>query len=354
LQYPVAATRPVLFEIVARYDCARASPLGDGPELRMTIDERAIALGADDHAVQFYDHDCTLTATVGDFLARALASDGVALMVTTGPHRRACEAELEKIGIDLPAAIADGTLVSLDATDTLSQFFVDGRIDRSAFQRLVAPAVHDAVRTGRPVHAYGDMVATLWEADEVLAAIELEEMWDDLRTENQFSLLCGYHTASVSDPAHADALERICELHTVVMRGRGNEREPAGSRVVEFSRWFSAEPDAPRAARRFVANALQRSGHADTVLEDAQLVISELATNAVVHARSPFSVYARSDDSLVHLAVRDESPLAPVVRSVSDSATSGRGLHVVAALTRDWGFDATTAGKAVWAELDGR
>jgi anti-sigma regulatory factor (Ser/Thr protein kinase) len=87
------------------------------------------------------------------------------------------------------------------------------------------------------------------------------------------------------------------------------------------------------------------------MVDDAQLLVSELATNAVLHARSAFSVVARAEESGIRVSVRDASPVTPKLRDLSATAPSGRGLHLVAALSADWGVEVTADGKTVWAEL---
>jgi anti-sigma regulatory factor (Ser/Thr protein kinase) len=88
------------------------------------------------------------------------------------------------------------------------------------------------------------------------------------------------------------------------------------------------------------------------LVEDIRLVVSELATNAMVHARTPFTVTLSAGDDTVMLAVQDGSTTVPamVVPQVTD--TRGRGLLLVEQLSREWG--ASTAGygcKLVWASL---
>ena len=78
-----------------------------------------------------------------------------------------------------------------------------------------------AAATGRPVRAYGEMVALLWEHGDVLAAIELEELWNDLGRELDFSLLCAYRSASVQGDEHAQALEQVRLLHSSELPGPG-------------------------------------------------------------------------------------------------------------------------------------
>ncbi len=97
--------------------------------------------------------------------------------------------------------------------------------------------------------------------------------------------------------------------------------------------------------------ALRDWGYNEAVLADAELVCSELATNAVVHARTPFSVVARRKRSGVRISVHDGSPVTPALRDNGPTAFSGRGLRLVALLARRWGVESTGAGKTVWADL---
>jgi anti-sigma regulatory factor (Ser/Thr protein kinase) len=117
------------------------------------------------------------------------------------------------------------------------------------------------------------------------------------------------------------------------------------------SREFQPEDDAPRAARRFLDEALHGLGHDGTLVDAARQVISELVTNAVRHGRSRLMVSIHAEASSVRLAVHDQSPAQPTARHAAPDAVSGRGLQIVAALSRNWGVDTTTGGKTVWAEI---
>jgi anti-sigma regulatory factor (Ser/Thr protein kinase) len=114
---------------------------------------------------------------------------------------------------------------------------------------------------------------------------------------------------------------------------------------------FAADLQAPRSARHFVADVLERWGHSARLLDDAALVVTELATNAVIHAHSPFSVDIRPYAGSVRLSVRDNSPVAPSLREEEGLTASGRGLRIVRALSSQWGVEAAGDGKTVWAEL---
>lgn len=85
----------------------------------------------------------------------------------------------------------------------------------------------------------------------------------------------------------------------------------------------------------------------------AALLVSELAANVALHARTAFTVTLEvlPGGAGVRLGVTDGSPRVPRQRHFGDDATTGRGMHLVAELSRDWGVERSAAGKTVWVEL---
>jgi hypothetical protein len=80
-------------------------------------------------------------------------------------------------------------------------------------------------------------------------------------------------------------------------------------------------------------------------------MISELVTNAILHGGEGAILTILVDDLRIRAEVRDASPAMPVVRSYSETATTGRGMVIVDALAADWGTYAVDGGKVVWFEL---
>ncbi|MGH8969284.1 MAG: ATP-binding protein [Actinomycetes bacterium] len=103
-------------------------------------------------------------------------------------------------------------------------------------------------------------------------------------------------------------------------------------------------------ARRFVADMLALWGRSDLDWA-ATTVISELATNAVLHARTPFMVTMRLDADVLRLEVADGSAASPRRRHHGTEASTGRGMRLVDRLARAHGVHPTCTGKAVWCEL---
>jgi anti-sigma regulatory factor (Ser/Thr protein kinase) len=320
----------------------------------MTIDLRDVELENGDHVVQFYEREVDLFEVVGQHLARAARALETSIVIASETHRQAFETELELAGIELIEARRAGRLVMLDAASTMTQFMVDGQVDRNAFRSVLESILDEAFEVGRSVHVYGEMVALLWDAGDVLAAIELESLWNELAEDRQFSLLCGYPSASVTGPEHAEALQQICHLHSSVVETTPCTDAPNSHlEPNEKTADFAAEPGAPGAARRFVRDHLRQWGYADEdLVDEVALAVSELATNAVVHAGTPFSVGIRAVPAqLVRLSVRDDGPIMPAIGSSSPAAQAESGLSLVAELASCWGVESTSDGKVVWAEF---
>jgi anti-sigma regulatory factor (Ser/Thr protein kinase) len=106
-------------------------------------------------------------------------------------------------------------------------------------------------------------------------------------------------------------------------------------------------------ARSFVADTLAGWGRAD-LIDAAALVVTELATNAVRHTPSDFSVsLLRRTDDAVRVAVGDSDPVPPRMRLGGINEPNGRGLLLVDGMTACWGYDVVGDGKVVWAEMRG-
>ncbi|MGH9076115.1 MAG: ATP-binding protein [Acidimicrobiales bacterium] len=116
---------------------------------------------------------------------------------------------------------------------------------------------------------------------------------------------------------------------------------------------FPAEPAGVGDARRFVRAALGDWG-ADEWEWAASQLVTELATNAVIHARSPFRVEVALSTTGLRICVTDGSARQPLLRAHGVRATTGRGLTLVDSLSESWGFTVEGAGKQVWVQLGAR
>jgi anti-sigma regulatory factor (Ser/Thr protein kinase) len=83
----------------------------------------------------------------------------------------------------------------------------------------------------------------------------------------------------------------------------------------------------------------------------AELLTSELVTNAVLHARSKLTLDVRLRRDILRIAVTDTGEAMPTPTIPAAGNEGGRGLHLLAALARDWGVQPRAQGKTVWFEL---
>ena len=96
---------------------------------------------------------------------------------------------------------------------------------------------------------------------------------------------------------------------------------------------------------------LSLAGREDLV-DTAELLVSEVVTNALVHAGTPIDVTARVDESGLRVEVGDGSSQLPIMRHNATLAGTGRGLRMLQLLVQRWGAQSRTDGKTVWFELE--
>ncbi len=115
-----------------------------------------------------------------------------------------------------------------------------------------------------------------------------------------------------------------------------------------FTIELPADAATPRLARRAVSDRL--GGHQRC--DDLLLCVSEVVTNAVLHARTPSTMTVRIDRELVRVEVADLDPTLPTRRDHDVHAPTGRGLRLLEELASAWGAHVAAHGKVVWFELD--
>jgi hypothetical protein len=169
------------------------------------------------HAVQFYGNEQSLFTTVAGFLGEGLISGQPAIVIATESHRIAIVEHLCGRLIDCESARRSGSLLLLDAEDTLGQFMVGDAPDPDLFEQNVGRLIQQMVDgRGRPlIRAYGEMVDVLWKQGRPEAAIKLEILWNKLAMKFRFALLCGYAMGNFYKQARH--LDEVCAQHTQII-----------------------------------------------------------------------------------------------------------------------------------------
>ncbi len=311
-----------------------------------------------DHSVLFYDDAPDAVARLTAYVVDGLRDDQAVLTVLRPSHAVGLLDALRLVGTDPDDALAEGRLSMLDAAATLESFMVDGVPDRQRFADSVGALLRRLAATGRAVRAAGEMVAILWAEGNVTGALALETAWNELAETIYFELVCPY-PATVLAASPLDSIGPLCALHSEVVAPKGyasgvDSLWPATTGV------FVPAPEAVGATRRLVSEAMTEWSSVrgdlpdDRLVADACLVASEIAANAVTHARSAFEVTVSCSHSGVRVSVSDVGPGTAEEHRGGLLALSGRGLAIVAGLADRWGCDVLPGGKVVWAELVAR
>jgi DNA-binding NarL/FixJ family response regulator len=123
--------------------------------------------------------------------------------------------------------------------------------------------------------------------------------------------------------------------------------------LTEATQRFEQDAQSARDARRFVSQALRDYDEEGDLTDTVTLLVSELVTNAVVHAGSDVEVMVRLTSTSARIEVTDASAAAVAPRNAAEDEDSGRGMALVGNLARRWGVrPAPGGGKTVWFEVD--
>ncbi|MEU1393826.1 MULTISPECIES: ATP-binding protein [unclassified Nonomuraea] len=130
------------------------------------------------------------------------------------------------------------------------------------------------------------------------------------------------------------------------------DRRPLPDTVLGERR-MPRHPGCVSSVRRFVRDVATDHEAAQAAVEIAQLLVSELATNALTHDSStePVRVVVVREGRLLTVEVRDSCAALPRMGQADPLACRGRGLAIVHRLSYDWGWNPVPPGKAVWFQV---
>jgi hypothetical protein len=168
------------------------------------------------HVVQLYGSDeRLLIQNVGRFLSEGLRRGDGLLVIATVEHRTSLSRYLRS-ETSYQEAVLAGRLVFLDARATLSRFLVDGSPDLELFRMIISENVArvQARSVQGGARAYGEMVGLLWQEGKTEAAARLEALWNQLLSQNEVSLFCGYPVDVFSSDFESSKLDPVLCAHT--------------------------------------------------------------------------------------------------------------------------------------------
>ena len=174
-------------------------------------------LSAPEHFVQFYESEAFLISALSEFIGAGLGSGDTCIVVATKQHRESLDERLKANGLDLASSNVQSRYITLDAAEVLAKFMVDGLPEPGRFNEIVGGHVTRAAETRHRVRIFGEMVALLWAEGNQTAAIQLEDLWNDLGRAHPFSLFCAYPMQDFDGDLYSARFSEICHQHTRVI-----------------------------------------------------------------------------------------------------------------------------------------
>lgn len=166
---------------------------------------------AGDHVVAYYDNDTSLVQSLCDFLRAGTKAGDTCIVIA----RSSIITKLYREYGSTPGishTLSNDKHLIFRAEAVLDGFMVDGIPNRTKFFKTIRELLDEADDKGKPIRAYGDMVALLWEEGNKTGAVALEELWNEATRKYHFSRYCAYpHTDFKDHAAHA----QITALHNL-------------------------------------------------------------------------------------------------------------------------------------------
>jgi DNA-binding NarL/FixJ family response regulator len=170
------------------------------------------------HEVQFYSDDAVYVDSFTRFIADALRAGDVAIVIATESHRDRLVQRLKAQGLDMDAALQQGTYIPLDVSTTLSTFMLNDMPDSDRFFEVVGTLIRAAAKTGETEHrrivACGECAPFLWQEGKEDAAIRLEQLWNQLVAIYKVDTLCAYPLSSFHGEEDERVFQRVCAEHS--------------------------------------------------------------------------------------------------------------------------------------------
>ena len=172
------------------------------------------------HEVQFYSDDAAFLLGFSRFIEAALKAGNPVIVIATKSHQTSLLQKLLSSGVDGAAAIEQGFYLSLDVAEALSAFMVNDLPDSVRFRKLMGDQIVLAAKATKAKHpriaACGEMAPTLWAQGRADAAIQVEQVTDEIAKTCNVDILCGYVLNSFQREQESHIYQRICAEHATV------------------------------------------------------------------------------------------------------------------------------------------
>ena len=166
------------------------------------------------HEVQFYSDDAIILQSLADFILSHLKEGKATIMAVTEQHRAGVFERLNAGGVDVDQAIATGSLIPLNAVETLARFMDEETLSPGLFFDVMGELIETAARKTHRVAACGEIAPQLAAEGKPINAIRLEQLWDLMVHRFCLDTLCAYSSAHVEKDSEVFRL--VCSEHSAV------------------------------------------------------------------------------------------------------------------------------------------
>ncbi|PSJ16056.1 MEDS domain-containing protein [Nitrosomonas supralitoralis] len=166
------------------------------------------------HIVQVCENEISQADILTDFIKDGLLKGEAVIVIVNIVLRKTIISKLSLAGLHLQNFKDNSQIKFLDTDFLISSLFIDGAIEKQTFHKLCALPLYEAQLKFRKARAFGDLVDVLWKNGQQVAALMLEEMFNNLYNREKVAILCIYLLNSLDSNNLEGALERICKYHT--------------------------------------------------------------------------------------------------------------------------------------------
>ena len=172
------------------------------------------------HEAGLYSDDRGLLDALTQFIGAALKIGNAAIVLATESHRNRLLVSLQKYGLNVVSAVERGRYTALDPAGALSTAMVGSKLDTvrllATFDDLIGRAAEAAREGQNRVAIFGECVQLLCAEEKPEAAMQMEELGNQLADRYDVDILCGYSLTSFQSGMGSYMFEKVCAEHSAV------------------------------------------------------------------------------------------------------------------------------------------
>lgn len=174
-------------------------------------------IGPSDHVVQIYNEDYTFLNVLQGFVTSGFAANDCVVVMATDEHLHALEERLRFKGYNVFELKLQDQYIPLNARETLGEFMINNWPDEVLFRHTMSRFLVRAKTRNRKVRAFAEMIALLWTQGNIAATVQLENLWNKMCHNEEFSLYSAFPRGSLNQRA-LESILYLCGSHSKIIK----------------------------------------------------------------------------------------------------------------------------------------